>query len=441
MKKILQTVKEEKIICVLVLALFFERVFVGLDLGITYNLGSDDLSYVTSGIVFANTGMITMHGVLSAQIMPGMTWLIGLVSLIFGEDYWLWVALKLLWYAMGSISALFVYKSVKIFTPKWCAFVAVIPFFFADFVWMDNLILTETPFVLCLTVMIYATLMMGKMKVNKYFVLCTVAYMAGLMFKANIGVYPVFAMIYLLLVRYEFKRLLKQGVILGCVLLSFIIPWSIRNYIHYDAFIPLTWGSGNPTLLGTYQGYGYPQDSELDYITNVEQVAEEKFAKYYNEDGSIKADYLIKYISLEKDGIKASYRMTEWWKSDSLSMIISYIWYKPKYMIHHIFYWQPILDIEQEVLYLLKDFNLWICMTGVVASAYLKKYRAEMFFLLTTYLGNIYIYAMTYAFGRYGASLMSLRYIMSGVSIYLIIKMLLDAIESVRKYDRRNLEI
>jgi len=58
--------------------------------------------------------------------------------------------------------------------------------------------------------------------------------------------------------KYGIKKLLKQGLIIACVLLCFIVPWSIRNYIHYDAFIPLTYGAGNPMLLGTYQGVGLP---------------------------------------------------------------------------------------------------------------------------------------------------------------------------------------
>lgn len=95
--------------------------------------------------------------------------------------------------------------------------------------------------------------------------------MLALMLKANIGIYPLFAAIYLLVVKYDFKVLLKQGLILACALLCFMIPWSIRNYIQFQAFIPLTYGSGNPKLLGTYQGEGYPADETLDYETNVEQ--------------------------------------------------------------------------------------------------------------------------------------------------------------------------
>ena len=220
--------------------------------------------------------------------------------------------LKIVWALMGAITAFYIYKSVLIFAPKIFAVISVLPLFLINYVWMDNLILTETPFMLFLSMLIYATLMMGKKQENKYFWLCVVTYMLTLMFKANIAIYPLFAMAYLLAVKYGFVRLIKQGLILGLVILCFVVPWSIRNYIHYDAFIPLAWGSGNPLLLGTYQGIGYPLDEELDYKTNVENVVKEEYKEYYDSAGKIKEDYLEKYIALEADGIKARYRMREW---------------------------------------------------------------------------------------------------------------------------------
>ena len=435
MKKVIDKIKREKIICIIVILLFIERIIVAFQLGITYNLESDDLSYVISGIEFANTGRITMHGVLSAQIMPGMPVLIGVMSFLFGEDYMLWVALKFLWFTMGSLTALFIYKSVKIFVPRWCAILATLPLFAVDFAWMDNTILTETPFMFCFVIMIYATFMMGKERSAKYYIICAVAYMLALMFKANIGVYPVFAMIYLLIVKYDFKKLLKQGIILGCLVLCFVIPWSVRNYIHYDAFVPLTWGAGNPMLLGTYQGYGYPLDEELDYEMNVEAVAEKEFAKYYNENGELKKDYLVKYIALEKDGIMAKYRMKEWIKRDPVSMVLSYLWFKPMMMIDSVFYWKEVLGIGVDKLYILRDINLWLCIISTVAAFVLKKYREEIFFLWFLYLGNIYIYAMTFAFNRYAATLMPTRYIIMGIGAYLCVKLLSELIEWTRQYD------
>ncbi len=416
----LNGIKEESAIWIIVFLLFCERVYAASKLGITYNLGSDDLSYINSGIEFANTGRITMHGVLSAQIMPGMTWLLGGIFFCVGEGRWLWCFAKALWFAMGSLTAKYIYKCVTIFAPKWCGILSVLPLFLADFVWMDNLVLTETPFMFFLVIMIYETLMMGKTSENKYFWRCAFAYMGALMFKANIALYPIFAMFYLMLVKYDFKNLLKQGLILGGMVLCFVIPWSVRNYICFESFVPLTWGAGNPMLLGTYQGYGYPDDAELDYKTNVEDIMKEKYEKYYDEEGEPVKAYLRGYLSLEQDMVKAKYRMKEWWKRNPVSMIISYGVLKPKLMIDSVFYWEEILGISTAFALSMRRIDGVLCLMTILLAFLFKKYRSQITFLALLYLGNIYIYAMTFAFSRYAATLMPIRYIIVGIGGYIV---------------------
>lgn len=334
----------------------------------------------------------------------------------------LWLAMKLLWFAMGSISAFFVYKCVTVFLPKKYGIIATLGFFSVDFIWMDNLILTETPFMLCFCIMLYSTLMMVKDK--KYFWPCAVSYMLALMFKANIALYPIFAMCYLLLKKYDLKVFIRQCFILAAMILCFVIPWSVRNYIHYDAFIPLTWGSGNPMLLGTYQGQGYPSDEELDYEKNVEEVAKKKYQKYYDKDGNIREDYLKKYISLETDGIKAKYRLKEWARKDILSLVDSYLIIKPLGMLDDVFYWDTLWEIDSLDVLKIRRFDIGLCGFVIFLSFYLKKYRKEMFFLTLLYLGNTYIYAMTFAFSRYAATLMPIRFIIVGIGVPLIIEVL-----------------
>ena len=83
-------------IFIVLLLLFLERFLALWTLGVHYTLASDDLSYIKSGIRFAQTGMVTMHGTTpSAQSMPGMTWFIGLFAWILGDGTALWWALKL----------------------------------------------------------------------------------------------------------------------------------------------------------------------------------------------------------------------------------------------------------------------------------------------------------------------------------------------------------
>ena len=423
-KDFLSFMKAHKAALIVLSLLLILRLMALYSLGFTYSLESDDVSYIESGIRFARTGTITMHDDYpSAQIMPGMTVLIGLFVLLFGEGKLLWIALKLLWICMGLGTAWFVYRSVCLFVPKWCGIIGMLPLFRADFIWMDNLILTEPPFLLALTAMVYYTLRMGRQPGFRYFWPCAISYMAGLMLKANIALYPLFALVYLLVVKYDRKLLAKQCVVLAGIVLCFVIPWSIRNYVQFRAFVPLTYGAGNPTLLGTYQGEGFPSDDILDYETNVEKVAAEKYADYYDNTGKVLPQYQ-RYVSLQKDEIKAAYRQQVWWDTDYKKMLYSYGVIKPQTMIESVFYWDTVFDQPIETLQQIQRVDLYLCIASLVAALVLKRHRKPMLFITAVYLGNIYIYSMTYAFSRYNASLMSMRFILLGVGVGLLVLLL-----------------
>lgn len=423
-KDFLSFMKAHKAALIVLSLLLILRLMALYSLGFTYSLESDDVSYIESGIRFARTGTITMHDDYpSAQIMPGMTVLIGFFVLLFGEGKLLWIALKLLWICMGLGTAWFVYRSVCLFVPKWCGIIGMLPLFRADFIWMDNLILTETPFLLALTAMVYYTLRMGRQPGFRYFWPCAISYMAGLMLKANIALYPLFALVYLLVVKYDRKLLAKQCVVLAGIVLCFVIPWSIRNYVQFRAFVPLTYGAGNPTLLGTYQGEGFPSDDILDYETNVEKVAAEKYADYYDNTGKVLPQYQ-RYVSLQKDEIKAAYRQQVWWDTDYKKMLYSYGVIKPQTMIESVFYWDTVFDQPIETLQQIQRVDLYLCIASLVAALVLKRHRKPMLFITAVYLGNIYIYSMTYAFSRYNASLMSMRFILLGIGAGLLVLLL-----------------
>lgn len=416
--------REHRAALIVLLLLLVLRLMTLYSLGFTYSLESDDLSYIESGIQFARTGTISMHDAYpSAQIMPGMTVLIGLFVLLFGEGKLLWIALKVLWICMGLGTAWLIYRSVCLFVPKWCGVIGMLPLFRADFIWMDNLILTETPFMLALTAMVYYTLRMGKQPGFRYFWPCAISYMAGLMLKANIALYPLFALVYLLVVKYDRKLLAKQCVVLAGVVLCFVIPWSIRNYVQFHAFVPLTYGAGNPTLLGTYQGEGFPSDDKLDYETNVEKVAEEKYADYYNDAGKVLPQYQ-RYVSLQKDAIQARYRQQVWRNTDYKKMLYSYGVIKPQMLIESVFYWDTVFDQPIETLQQIQRVDLYLCVASLVAALVLKRHRKPLLFVTAVYLGNIYIYSMTYAFSRYNASLMSMRFILLGIGAGLLVLLL-----------------
>ena len=67
------TIKNNWLIIIILLISITLHILAFNELGYNYSLNSDDASYVKAGITFLKTGQLTMHGVLSAQIMPGMT--------------------------------------------------------------------------------------------------------------------------------------------------------------------------------------------------------------------------------------------------------------------------------------------------------------------------------------------------------------------------------
>ncbi len=430
-KKICGFVKENKSICVILFISLILHIVAFVTLGFEYNLESDDVSYINSGIYFKKSGIITMHGVESAQILPGMTYIIALVSLFFGEGITFMAALKILWMIMGLLSILGVYKIVRIFSNKAFASIASLFLLTADWIWMDNTILTETPFMFGFIFLIYSSIMLERTRKWKYFYEVVVFFMFSVLLKANIAVYPVFLIIYLLLKKYDIKLLGKQLIIAGVVVATFFIPWTIRNYIRFEKFIPLTYGSGNPLLLGTYQGYGYPEDDEEAYKKYIkENYADyEVMNKYLNDEMNEKL-YMKKYYSLEKDGLIAKYRMKKWWNTDKISMIKSYLIYKPYINIFSTFYWKEILKMPLNFILKVKKIDIILTIICAIVILINKKYVKELLLLAINYVFQIAVYSYTFAFDRYGQTLIFIRLIIIGIGLQIIY----DFVKKIKKH-------
>ena len=373
-----------------------------------------------------------MHGVISAQIMPGMTFLIAFMALIFGTGTKLMISLKVLWMIMGISTICVVYKSIKLYTNKYISALSCLFFLAIDYVWMDNLILTETPFILLFALLIYHTLKLSQNTNRKDYILIIIYYIMAVFIRPNIGIFPIFLFIFLLLKKYDFKLLMKQCLIAGAILLLCLIPWAYRNYKVFGKFIPLTYGIGNPLLLGTYQGVGYPLDEELDYVKNVDEKIPDKM-KYYLENTNEK-EYMTKYYLLEYDGMKAKYRMHEWWNKDKISMLKSYLYYKPKELFNNYFYWDTILGIKPMVLSTIRKLEILFFGLSSLLILLNKKRIKEWLFLILTYGSQIALYSYTFAFSRYAISMFFIRYIVIGIGIGI----LYDIVKNRRKHEDIN---
>lgn len=413
--------------------------------GADYSLNSDDLSYINAAKTFCETGQITMHSVISAQIMPGMIWLLSPFVLIFKEGIALWTAVKLFWLVMSLFSIYGVYRIVMIYAPRPYAVVATIFFLAIDFAWMDNLILTETPFMLSLVYLVYASLQLARTQKKKYFWQICFWYMCALLLKATIAPYPVFLFVYLWLKKYDMRLMFRQMGIAILIVLAFIIPWSVRNYIRFDHFIPLTYGAGNPKLLGSYQGNLAPLDEDLDYQTNVYDKMPEEMRKYYADDGTLRPeyegdgwyeDYMAAYYSLELDGMKADYRISVWREEATRDYLVSTFVKKPYMMVYNSFYWEDMFGIPISVNYWFRRADLLLFAAGCIGILLNRGRWKEGMFLMSEYLFQILVYAFTFSYGRYAQTLYFFRFIIIGWGLYELVAYLNRKKQGIRSDDK-----
>ena len=427
--------RPDKLIFLLLALLLIERLLLFIQLGPDYLSYSDDEAYVKAGLYFAKTGVISMWGPFpSAMIMPAMPVVIGLFSFVFGSGTALLVAVKLLWILMGVLTAYVVYRIVTLFCSGWAGLFAAAHFLIPNLAWMNHVLLTETPYMFFLSLAVYETVCLGECFERKHAVRYLIAVMTGLMFRTNMLLLPLFTGVYLLFRHISIRKLLKSAAAVCCALLLFVIPWSIRNYVQFGAFIPITYGGGNPFLLGTYQGEGYPSDEELDYETNVSDVMHARYASYYREekqpwtadretayyiehfdpDGEVKELKHAQFLSLQADGIKARYRIREWQQRDLAGFLKSYLLIKPRWMLNWSWAWEEAFHVPYQTLHRLSQINAVFCAMTVLLSLIKKKYRAPVLFLSIAYFISIYLYATAFVSDRYASTLMLFRYALTG---------------------------
>ncbi len=399
----------------LLLLIFLARVVAIFWIGVESNTAGDDEGYLASGIFFAQTGILSAwpqwYPYPSALVMPGMPFVTGVCSLLFGEGYAYCLALKLLWAACGTLTALAAYKTARLFLPEGYGLYAAAFWLLPEWTFADNIISTETPYLLFFLLCIYCTLRLGEDAEDRRacWGFC-LAFLGALLFRANILIFPLFTAGYLLAVGHRPGRLLRRGLVFGLCVLVFVVPWSIRNYGLFHEFIPITDGAGNPMLLGTYQGVGYPEDSELDYKTVVYDRLPELHPDYLDENGDLKPELAQHWYS-EADGLVARYRMKVWWENDPVSFLKTYLLLKPLTMLNWVYFWAPV-DGLIAVLTALRKVNLLFCLGAFVLSLWRKELRRPIVLLTVLYFGYLYSLVGGVALERYGSTLMPIRYLL-----------------------------
>lgn len=420
-------------IFLLIAIMVVERLILFFIIGPGEHSTADDVAYIQGGITFARSGVISVWTEFpTALIMPATPIVTGIMSLLFGEGTAYIAATRILWIFVGSFTAYYLYKASCLFLPRKWGLLAAASFLLPHRAWIDNIISTETPYLFFFCANLYYMLRLREDRSVKAIVKYSLTFILALSFRANIIIMPVFAAVYLALSKaYSAKELLARLVIFVSISMVFFVPWTIRNYVRFDAFIPVSYGTGNPTLKGTYQGASCPADEDLDYEANVYAVVREKYSRFYAADGTIPNGAHEQYILSQIDSLKAKYRMEEWLKRNPSGFLKSYLIEKPLGMQTWVYYWGPRPDIIIPPTNLLSKLNFILCICAFVLAFALKEKREIVLLLGLIYWINIYIIAMSYAVERYAALLMPMRYMLSIIGIYLILRALQRKFPSV----------
>lgn len=414
--------------------LFVERLISMWVFGPGSDFACDDVAYIQSGITFARNGVISVWtDYPTALIMPGISIVTGFFSSLFGEGTAYIASVKLLWYVAGSFTGYYIYKSMRLFFPAPWAFLAAGAMLLPNRVWIDNIISTETPYLLFFCANLYYTLNFKWDRSRGGVIKYALSFLLALCFRANILSLLPFSLLYLFLCReYSFKEIARRVLTVFLISLIFFVPWTIRNYLRFDAFIPISYGAGNPTLKGTYQGDSCPADDELDYEANVYGVIREKYARYYNADGLIEDPSYAQYVAAKTDGLMARYRMQEWFRRDPSGFLKAYLFDKPTSMLAWVYYWGPAEALISSITAVLSKINFLLCALAFVLAFIMKQKREIVLFLTLLYGVNLYILGFSFAVERYAALIMPMRWMLASAGLYLAVSGIVGAVKKRR---------
>ncbi|WPZ18114.1 glycosyltransferase family 39 protein [Geobacillus subterraneus] len=387
-----------------VLLAFTLRLFALWTYGLHLTLGSDDMGYVRSAKQLLETGMLTYHrpDEPTVHIMPGMPLLLAALFFVFGTgDVGLYAA-KLVMIAFGTGSVYLIYLLGNDLGRPWAGVTTALgTALFIPLIETDNLTLTEAPFLFGFLLFIRFAIRLGRHRHRADFYKLLAAYLFCLFFRPTIALVPFALLAYFLLIRYPLRLAIKQAAIAAVLVVLALSPWWVRNYMHYGEFIPLTGSSGDPLLLGTYQGYGYRYGPSYKEVVNTIETQHPTMTHYEKEK-------VKKAIAIER--IKTWYRANpkQWWESYTIK--------KAKTQWEQPFYWIEIFGVSKQEMTAWHQRIIRLAFASALFALFtLKRQRRELLFFLLliayfTALNNVF-----FAYPRYNLPLMPILFLWIGL--------------------------
>lgn len=238
-------------------------------LGSLENWDNDDVKYLRSAKTFLDKGMLTYNDPEKPTvfIMPGITLLLSLfVSDNSYTDAALYFRIFQMLLQCINLALVFVIAKKAFNTFVAICSVVISLFYFADYYAM-NVVLTEVVFKTLLLILCCTTMTAFEKRKKRYYIIPGFVFAVSVMFRPTIAMFPFIVLLVWLIKKYTFQEMLKYAGVVLAILLVFLVPWWVRNYEHFNKFIPLTFATGNPMLQGTYINYEKNPEEEklIDY--------------------------------------------------------------------------------------------------------------------------------------------------------------------------------
>ncbi len=402
------------ILAILLIGIAF-RLYAIWDYKQSLSLHSDDEGYVQSAKWLIENGVYSYYAphVPTLHMMPGITYLLAFFFILFGTGTTGLFAAKI---GMSFIGICGLYGIYLIGRKLWHPYVGLVGAFIASIylpgIETDTLLLTETPYMTASIFLLYFSVKAAQTHKLRDVLCAVLFFVIGIYFRPTVMLFPVLLLLYFVVKRYPWRLLIRHLGIAFVMVLMLLSPWWIRNAFDFHQFVPLTDGTGNPLLLGTYQGIRYPATPTMAQELN----------QILLNHPELEPPYLHEQAWMDAQKTVAIARMKTWYGENPQAFVQSYMQLKPTILWKDPFYSIQIFRVSKQMVENIQPYVVWGGIIGYFLAFLLgKKSKRESLLVLFTILYYTVLYSIYFAFGRYSEPMMPVVLLGIAVGVYSLV--------------------
>lgn len=383
---------------------FVLRIIYILALPLDFIMKWESDAYVYKGLalnILSTHSYGQIAGVPDAQNPPLYPCFLAFVYIIFGAAEKGIISVRLIQALISSFVCIIVfYIAQEIFDKKVAIFSAFLVALHPALIAYTGMHLTETLYIFILFLFILYMLRSYFDLSFKNIFLCGLLFGLSILTREVLLLFPFFLLLGLFFLGYRFKELIKYVAIMLIGLAVIIGPWTIRNFVHFNKFIPVTEGGGHVLYAANYipeTGKWVMDGTEITKI-------------YYSIKNDNKTSYTKKALRhiahLVKDRPLAYLDMLmkkfkELWLHPSGSKQIHNAYIRSTYVIIH---------------YIL----LLLCFLGIVVAVRAKNKKILPLLLILFYVTFLFVFVL-FPLARYFLPFLPLVFILSSRGLFWLI--------------------